>query len=71
MPRYGWETEERIIMPSEVYTKEVTKELLELAIESLSNVIKFFCEFKDLPADLSTVVEQLRGVVEDASRKLG
>ena len=71
MPRYSWETEEKIIMPSEVYTKEVAKELLELAIESLSNVIKFFCEFKDLPADLSTVVEQLRGVVEDASRKLG
>jgi HEPN domain-containing protein len=52
MPRYSWETEERIIMPSEVYTKEVAKELLELAIESLSNVIKFFCEFKDLPAQI-------------------
>jgi len=71
MPRYGWETEERIIMPSEVYTKDVTRELLKLAIGSLSNVINFFCEFKHLPADLSTVVEQLRGVDEDASRKLG
>lgn len=70
MPRYGWETEERIIMPSEVYTEDVARELFELAVGSLRNVINFFCEFKDLPADLSTAVDQLRGLVEDASRKL-
>lgn len=70
MPRYGWEIEDRIIMPSEVYTANVTKELLKSAIESLNNVIGFFNEFKGLPEDLSEVVEQLKKVVEDASGKI-
>ncbi|MBO3769380.1 MAG: HEPN domain-containing protein [Thermoproteota archaeon] len=70
MPRYGWETEDRIIMPSEVYTANVARELLRSAIESLKNVIRFFNEFKGLSEDLSEVVEQLKKVVEDASGKI-
>ncbi len=70
MPRYGWETEERIILPSEVYTKEVTKELFNSAIESINYVIKFFNSFKDLPSDLLSVVEELDKVVFDAVKEL-
>lgn len=71
MSRYGWETEERIIMPSEVYTEEVARMLLKSTMGSLSNTIKFFNEFKNLPPDFLDMVDQLRNVVEDASRKLG
>jgi len=71
MPRYGWESEERLIMPSEVYVEDVAKELLRSTLGSLSNVLKFFNEFKNLPPDLSGIVSQLRSVVEDASGKLG
>lgn len=70
MPRYGWETEDRIITPSEVYTANVAKELLRSAIEGLNNVVSFFNEFKNLPEDFSEVLEQLKKVVEDASGKI-
>jgi len=71
MPRYGWETEERIIMPSEVYVEDVAKELLRSTLGGLSSVVKFFNEFKNLPPDLSGMISQLRSVVDDASGKLG
>ncbi|MEM2742023.1 MAG: hypothetical protein QXG36_05800 [Nitrososphaeria archaeon] len=70
MPRYGWETEERIILPSEVYTKEVAKELFNSAIESINHVIKFFNSFWELPSDLSTAVEELNKVINDAVKEL-
>ncbi|MEM0053520.1 MAG: HEPN domain-containing protein [Nitrososphaeria archaeon] len=70
MPRYGWETEERIIFPSEVYTKEVAKELFNSAIESINHVIKFFNSFWELPSDLSTAVEELNKVINDAVKEL-
>ncbi|MGB9727228.1 MAG: hypothetical protein ACPLZF_02360 [Nitrososphaeria archaeon] len=71
MPRYGWETEERIIVPSEIYTRDITDKIFELALKCLSNVVNFFLEFREMSSDLLTMVEQLKGVVEDASRKLG
>ena len=30
-PRYGWETVDRIIKPSEIYTREIARALLENA----------------------------------------
>jgi len=71
MPRYGWETEERIIVPSEIYTRDIASRIFELGLNCLGNVVKFFLEFKDLRSDLLTVVEQLRCIVEDVSRKFG
>lgn len=71
MPRYDWEPEEGIILPSEVYTKEVAKELFNSAIESINGVIKFFNKFQELPSDLSIVVGELNKVVDNAVREIG
>ncbi|MCX8189274.1 MAG: HEPN domain-containing protein [Nitrososphaeria archaeon] len=70
MPRYGWETEERIISPSEVYTMEVARELFNSAIESINYVIRFFKSFQELPSDLSTIVEELNKVIDNAVKEL-
>lgn len=39
MPRYGWVTEERIIVPSEIYTKDVASKIFELALNCLNNKV--------------------------------
>jgi hypothetical protein len=47
------------------------KSFLRSTLGGLSNMVKFFNEFKNLPPDLSGMVSQLRSVVENASGKLG
>ena len=42
MPRYGWETRDRIIKPSEIYDESKAKEIMDRAIETLDAVYTFF-----------------------------
>lgn len=42
-PRYGWETVDRIIKPSEIYSKEISESLLkssEKVVELVENVLR-------------------------------
>lgn len=41
MPRYGWETKDRIIKPSEIYNKEKASEMLNVAIDILRGTYRF------------------------------
>ncbi len=42
MPRYGWETKDRIIKPSEIYNKEKADEIIRYTIEILNLLYQFF-----------------------------
>ncbi|MEA3282805.1 MAG: hypothetical protein U9Q68_09695 [Euryarchaeota archaeon] len=42
MPRYGWETRDRIIKPSEIYDKLKAKEIMDRALKTLDAVYTFF-----------------------------
>lgn len=42
MPRYGWETRERIIKPSEIYDQDKSREILERAKTILAAARGFF-----------------------------
>lgn len=70
MPRYGWETEERIILPREIYDENLAKMLIRDGLLALKNVSKFFKLF-ELPRDVRTEVEKLNHEVERALKKLG
>jgi len=70
MPRYGWETEERIILPREIYDENLAKMLIRDGLLALKNVSKFFKLF-ELPGDVRTEVEKLNHEVERALKKLG
>jgi len=62
MPRYGWETSERIIVPSEVYKKEVAENVLNLAVKTIDSIAKFFEQFS-LPAEMKRILQQLKEVI--------
>lgn len=70
MPRYGWETEERLITPIEIYSGEVALHLLREGLEALNHVAGFFKLFK-LPSHLEGEVERLIEEKSEASGKLG
>ncbi|MCD6144833.1 MAG: hypothetical protein J7J03_00295 [Methanosarcinales archaeon] len=42
MPRYGWETKDRIIKPSEIYDELKAKEIMDQALKTLDAVYAFF-----------------------------
>ena len=42
MPRYGWETKDRIIKPSEIYDELKAKEIMNQALKTLDAVYAFF-----------------------------
>ncbi len=46
MPRYGWETRDRIIKPSEIYNKEKADEIIRYSIEILNLLSHFFSSIK-------------------------
>jgi HEPN domain-containing protein len=48
MPRYGWETRDRIIKPSEIYNEEKAEEIIRYAIEILNLLDLFFSSIKTL-----------------------
>ncbi len=51
MPRYGWETRDRIIKPSEIYNEEKADELLRYSIEILILLDLFFSSIKTQEMD--------------------
>ena len=57
MPRYGWETRDRIIKPSEIYNEPKAKEIVNRSLETLDAVYTFF---KSLNMDeLEDVLEEM------------
>jgi len=42
MPRYGWETRDRIIKPSEIYDESKANEIVNRSLETLNAVYAFF-----------------------------
>jgi len=42
MPRYGWETRDRIIKPSEIYSKDKAEEIMERSKARFSSSRGFF-----------------------------
>ena len=57
MPRYGWETRDRIIKPSEIYDELKAKEILNRSFETLDAVYTFF---KSLNMDeMADVLEEM------------
>lgn len=46
MPRYGWETRDRIIKPSEIYNEEKADEIIRYSIEILNLLSHFFSSIK-------------------------
>ncbi|NJD51534.1 MAG: HEPN domain-containing protein [Candidatus Methanoperedens sp.] len=42
MPRYGWETKDRIIRPSEIYNEEKADEIIRYTVEIMSLLCQFF-----------------------------
>ena len=42
MPRYGWETRDRIIKPSEIYDELKAKEIMDRALKTLDAVCSLF-----------------------------
>jgi HEPN domain-containing protein len=70
MPRYGWETEQEIIPPSEIYRKQLTDILLGNALRTLEAVCEFFKTIPTLPKDLSELVSEVEEEMRGASKKL-
>lgn len=59
MPRYGWETKDRIIKPSEIYDEEKAREIIGRSKTVLVAVHSFF----------STLgIEELKGVLKELER---
>ncbi|HEY6585790.1 MAG TPA: hypothetical protein VIY97_01350 [Candidatus Methanoperedens sp.] len=42
MPRYGWETRDRIIKPSEIYNEEKADEIIRYTVEIMNLLCQFF-----------------------------
>lgn len=61
MPRYGWETRDRIIKPSEIYDELKAKEIMDRALETLDAVCALF---------KSLNIVELEGVLEEMERCL-
>lgn len=58
MPRYGWETKDRIIKPSEIYDEEKAEEIVGRSRAVMSSAHDFFVAFGI--ADLEAVLERMR-----------
>nr|MDO8082522.1 HEPN domain-containing protein [Candidatus Freyarchaeota archaeon] len=71
MPRYGWETEQEIIPPSEIYRKQLAETLLRSALRTLEAVCDFFKTIPTLPRELSELVSEIEEEVRSASKELG
>jgi HEPN domain-containing protein len=62
MPRYGWETRDRIIKPSEIYTKEKAEEIMGRSETVLRASREFFATIgaKELDGVLETIERCLK-----------
>jgi len=57
MPRYGWETRDRIIKPSEIYDEEKAEEIIGRSRTVMSAAHDFFAAFGIV--DLEAVLERM------------
>jgi len=58
MPRYGWETRDRIIKPSEIYDEEKAREIMGKSRTVLIAAYSFFATFA--MDDLKDILERIR-----------
>lgn len=61
MPRYGWETHERIISPEEIYDEKLSKELVGNAEKVLRYVTQFYVE--NAPVEMKEIIQEGRSCV--------
>ncbi len=58
MPRYSWETHNRIITPDEIYDESLTRELVEDAKHVLTFVAKFY--ERHAPKDMRKLIDEVK-----------
>ena len=62
MPRYGWETRDRIIKPSEIYDELKAKEIIDRSLEILNTIHTFFKSIDMV--ELKDVLEEMKGCLK-------
>ncbi|MFQ6100672.1 MAG: hypothetical protein ACE5OS_05490 [Anaerolineae bacterium] len=73
MPRYGWETAERIILPDEIYDDELVSLLMDHFLQGMSAVCHFHRlneveEIVEVVRDVEAQIEALRALRGRVSR---
>ncbi len=58
MPRYGWETKERIITPDEIYTNEIASVMIKNAFQLLIKSCEFY-RLRDMDEILATKILEI------------
>ncbi len=63
MPRYGWETKERIITPDEIYKKEIATVMMKNAFQLFIKGCEFY-RLRDMDGILSSKIQEIEEYVE-------
>ncbi len=63
MPRYGWETKERIITPDEIYKKEIATVMMKNAFELLIKSCEFY-RLRDMDGILASKIQEIEEYAE-------
>jgi hypothetical protein len=63
MPRYGWETRDRIITPDEIYKEEISKMMFENASQILIKCCEFY-RLRELDEILENEVREVEKYIE-------
>lgn len=63
MPRYGWETKDRIITPDEIYKKDIAALMLENAMQMLIKSCVFYRQ-RELDEMLDSKIREVEDYVE-------
>ena len=58
MPRYGWETKERIITPDEIYTNEIASVMIKNTFQLLIKSCEFY-RLRDMDEILATKILEI------------
>jgi HEPN domain-containing protein len=67
MPRYGWETTERIIPPNEIYNAELAPFLVDHFLSAVSAICQFHRSYNireiiEVVTDVESKIEEFRGL---------
>lgn len=62
MPRYGWETKERIITPDEIYKKEIATVMMKNAFQLLIKSCEFY-RLRDMDGILASKIQEIEEYV--------
>ncbi len=63
MPRYGWETKERIITPDEIYKKEIATVMMKNVFQLLIKSCEFY-RLRDVDEILASKIQEIEEYVE-------